>query len=71
MTLGAFLGFLALAFIYDLFTAALGTPAVQSGLLLIGCFIAVLAWMWSKLPEWFRKFIRKRLRRRRDRHAEE
>jgi hypothetical protein len=71
MGLGALLVLFGLVFAYELLTAALGVPAVQHGLILIGCLIAVLAWMWSKLPEWFRKFIRKRLRRRRDRHEEE
>jgi hypothetical protein len=71
MGLGALLGLLGLIFVYELLTAALGVPEVQNGLIVIGCLIAVLAWMWSKLPEWFRKFLRRRLRRRRDRHAEE
>lgn len=71
MGLGAILGLLGLVFVYEFLTAALGVPAVQNGLIVLGCLIAALAWMWSKLPEWFRKFVRNRLRRRRDRHAEE
>jgi len=71
VTVGALLGFLGLIFAYDLIAVALGTTVVQNALILIGCLIAVLVWMWSKFPEWFRKFIRRRLRRRRDRHAEE
>jgi len=71
MIVGALLGFLGLVVAYDLIAAALGTAVVQSALILVGLLLALLLWIWSKLPEWFRKFIRRRLRRRRDRHAEE
>jgi len=69
--LGVVLLLFGLVFVYELLTAALGDPAVQNGLIVLGLLIAALVWMWSKLPEWFRKFVRNRLRRKRDRHAEE
>lgn len=69
--IGVLLVLFGLVFAYELLTAALVIPAVQNGLMVLGCLIAVLAWMWTKLPEWFRKFVRNRLRRRRDRHEEE
>jgi RNA polymerase subunit RPABC4/transcription elongation factor Spt4 len=71
MALGAALVLLGLFLVYEVLKAALGTPVVQSGLILIGLLLLVLVWMWSKLPEWFRKFIRRRLRRRKTRHEEE
>jgi hypothetical protein len=69
--LGAFLVFLAVFLVYAFLKDALGTPAVLDGLILLGCLVAVLAWMWSKVPEWFRKFIQKQLRRKKDRHDKE
>ena len=71
MVLGAVMGLFGLVFAYELLGAALKTHVVQTGLIVLGCVIAFLAWVWSKLPEWFRKFIRRRLRRRSERHAEE
>jgi RNA polymerase subunit RPABC4/transcription elongation factor Spt4 len=72
MALTALLGFFGLVFAYDLLAFLLGTRAVQNALIWLGCLLAVLLWLWSKLPHWFRKFIRRRLRRKKeDRHAEE
>jgi hypothetical protein len=50
---------------------ALGMAVVQSGLILLGCLVAVLVWMWSKLPEWFRKFIRRQLHKKKERHEKD
>jgi RNA polymerase subunit RPABC4/transcription elongation factor Spt4 len=69
--LGAFLVFLAVFLVYAFLKGALGTPGVLDGLILLGCLVAVLTWMWSKVPEWFRKFIQKQLRRKKDRHDKE
>jgi hypothetical protein len=64
MVLGGFLVFLAVFLVCTFVKEAL------DGMILIGCFVAVLAWMWSKVPEWFRKFIQKQLRRKKDRHEQ-
>jgi len=71
IVLGAFLALLSVFLVYEVLKEALAIEVVQSGLLLLGLLIAVLWWMWSKLPEWFRKFIRKQLRKRKERHEQE
>jgi hypothetical protein len=43
--------------------ASLRRPEVQSAVLVIGILIGLLWWLWSLLPEWFRKLIRKSHRR--------
>jgi len=69
--LAAIFALLALFFVYEMLTALLGSPVVQSGLILLGGLLAVLAWIWGKLPDWFRKFVRKQLSKRRDSHEHE
>jgi ribosomal protein L40E len=71
MLLGALLILLSIFLVYLVLQGALQSAAIQSGLLLLGFLIAGLWWMWSKLPEWFRKFVHKQLRRRKDRHEPE
>lgn len=38
-------------------------PQFQTGLFVIGVLLGLLWWMWSQLPEWFRKFVWRILRR--------
>ncbi|PYP86006.1 MAG: hypothetical protein DMG65_19670 [Candidatus Angelobacter sp. Gp1-AA117] len=71
MFVGVALAFLALVLAYEVVSELLGSPVVQSGLVLIVLMFLVLAWIWGKLPQWFRKFIHKQLTKRRNRHAEE
>jgi hypothetical protein len=71
MGVGGLLILLALLFVADVFRELMGSAVLQSGLILIAFLFFILAWIWGKLPEWFRKFIRNQLRKRRDRHAEE
>jgi len=71
ISLGAFLVLLSVFLVYEVLATALATQAVQEGLLLLGFLVVLLWWLWSKLPEWFRKFIRKQLRRRKDRNEHE
>ncbi|HET6844932.1 MAG TPA: zinc ribbon domain-containing protein [Candidatus Angelobacter sp.] len=71
MLLGAFLTLLTVFLVYEVITEALRMRVVQNGLLLIGFLIAILWWLWTKLPEWLRKFIRKQLRKRKERHEQE
>lgn len=71
MSLGTILTLLSVFLVILVLRGLLHSLAVQSGLFLLGCMLGVLWWMWSKLPEWFRKFIRKQLRRRKDRHEED
>lgn len=49
---------------------ALRTPEVQRALVAVGILLAILWWLWSKLPDWFQELIRSiwanRRRRRND-----
>ena len=71
MLLGAFLTLLTVFLVYEVITEALQMRVVQNGLFLIGFLIAILWWLWTKLPEWLRKFVRKQLRKRKERHEQE
>jgi len=44
-------------------------PEVQGGLVILGILLFVLWWLWSQLPDWFRKLIHRSLRRK-DRNNE-
>jgi hypothetical protein len=71
MSLGGVLIVLAIWFAYELLAELLGSPVVESGLVLLGILLFILAWIWGKLPEWFRKFVRRQLHKRRNRHEAE
>ena len=71
MLLGVLLVLLSIFLVYEVLKELLAMEVVQSGLLLLGLLIAVLWWLWSKLPEWFRKLIRRQLRRRKEHHEQE
>src|SRR5258708_30110906 len=62
---GALLVFLSLAGV----TALLQTREVQTGLVVFGILLGVLWWLWTLLPEWFRKLVC-RSRRRKERSDE-
>ena len=61
---GVFLVYLTLAG----FVALLKTPQFQNALIVFGILIGLLWWVWSVLPEWFRKLVR-RSRTRKERSA--
>jgi RNA polymerase subunit RPABC4/transcription elongation factor Spt4 len=69
--IGIVLVFLVLLLAYEALLVLLGSPQGEGALLLLGGMVLVLFWIWGKLPEWLRKFVRNRLRRRRERHAED
>lgn len=48
-----------------LILTALLRPEVQHALLGLGILLAVLWWLWSQLPNWFRKLLKRALERRR------
>lgn len=62
--IGLFLGCLTAL----LLLIALLRPEVQNALLGLGILLAVLWWLWSQLPNWFRKIIKKSLERKRRGH---
>jgi hypothetical protein len=63
LLLGILLGCLTVLLILT----ALLRPEVQHALIGLGILLAVLWWMWSQLPNWFRKLIRKAFERKRRR----
>jgi RNA polymerase subunit RPABC4/transcription elongation factor Spt4 len=71
MFLGGLLLVLILFLIFEVLIAILTTPSGQNGVILLGFLIALLAWIWGKLPEWLRKFVRKQFTKRKGRHEEE
>lgn len=50
------------------FVALLKTPQFQNGLLVFGILIGLLWWLWSLLPEWFQKLVRRSNRRKERSH---
>lgn len=48
-----------LVLVFGFITELLQTQAGQTGVILLGMLLILLSWVWSKLPEWLRKFIRK------------
>jgi len=49
--------------------ALLQTREVQNGLIVLGVLLGILWWLWSLLPDWFRKLVR-RSRRQKERNHE-
>jgi uncharacterized protein (DUF2236 family) len=71
VSIGISLLVLGVVLVFELITEILQTPSGQAGAFLFGSLIAVLAWVWAKLPEWLRKFIRKQFSKRRNRREDE
>jgi RNA polymerase subunit RPABC4/transcription elongation factor Spt4 len=61
---GAFLAYLSVAGLI----ALLRTPQFQSLLIIFGILVGLLWWLWSLLPEWFQKLVRRSIRRKEQRH---
>jgi DNA-directed RNA polymerase subunit RPC12/RpoP len=52
------LGLLLFYATLSLAVALIRTPEVQRALVAFGVLLAVLWWLWSKLPDWFQEAIR-------------
>ena len=50
------------------FVAVMRMPEFQCALIVFGILIGLLWWLWSLLPEWFRKLVRRSLRRKERSH---
>jgi hypothetical protein len=48
--------------------AILRTPQIQNALLVFAILIGILWWLWSELPEWFRRIVRRSIRRKEEGH---
>jgi len=59
-----FLVYLSLAVL----VMALGMPQVQNALIGLAILLGLLWWLWSELPDWLRKFVRRRLQRKERNH---
>jgi hypothetical protein len=64
VVLGVFLVYLSLAG----FLALLRTPQFQTALIVFGILMGLLWWLWSLLPEWFRKLVWRSIRRKERSH---
>jgi predicted amidophosphoribosyltransferase len=53
VAVGVFLVYVSLTALLDI----LRRPQFQAGLLIVGVLIGLLWWVWSQLPEWFRKLV--------------
>ncbi len=59
----------SLAVFVEVAKQILTTPQVQAGLVVLAALVFVLWWLWSRLPDWFRKAIRNLLNRRQGRNG--
>lgn len=50
------------------FAALLKTAQFQNALFVFGVLVGLLWWLWSELPEWFRKLVRRSLTRKERNH---
>jgi len=67
--LGIVLVFVSLAALVAALRELLPRPEVQGGLVILGILLIVLWWLWSQLPDWFRKLIHKSLKRKGRNHG--
>jgi hypothetical protein len=63
--LGAFLVVLSGGIVIALLNGLLQSRDGQAGLFILGFLFAILWWLWSKLPDWFRKLVRRSFEQRR------
>lgn len=56
---------------FGLVVEVLRTPSGHTGVIVLAGLTALLVWLWGKLPEWLRKFLRKQFTKRRGRHEDE
>jgi hypothetical protein len=62
------LGTVTFVFALGLLAEILRNPKIQSGVIVLALLVGLLVWLWSELPTWVRKFVRKLWSKRRQRH---
>jgi RNA polymerase subunit RPABC4/transcription elongation factor Spt4 len=67
MFVAALLTVLSVIFIFEFLVAVLQSSAGQGAVILLTVLLGVLWWLWTLLPDWFRKLIKKSFERRRHR----
>jgi len=65
-----FLLILSLAIAVEIVKGLLSTPQGQNGVLVLGILLGVLWWIWSELPDWLRKLVRRLLKRKERRNGD-
>ena len=70
IVVGGFLVLLSLALFVEVVKGALSNPQTQNGLLVLGILLGLLWWVWSELPDWLRKLVRRLLKRKERRNRD-
>jgi hypothetical protein len=70
IVVGGFLVLLSLALVAEVIKGALSNPQMQNGLLALAILLGILWWMWSELPDWLRKLVRRLLKRKEHRNGD-
>ena len=65
MFIGAFLAFLSVVLLFEFLKAVLQSPEGQGAVVVLAILLGVLWWLWTLLPDWFRKLVKKSFERRR------
>jgi hypothetical protein len=65
MFVGAFLVFLSVILLFEFLKAVLQSPEGQGAVVVLAILLGVLWWLWTLLPDWFRKFVKRSFERRR------
>ena len=63
---GLILALLSALIVGSLVVALLRNPSLLLMVVLLGCALGVLWWVWAQLPAWFRRAVSRMLRRRRE-----
>ena len=70
VVVGGFLLFLSLLVFVEIVKGLLSSPRVQNGFVALGILLGVLWWIWSELPDWLRKLVRRLLKRKERRNGD-
>lgn len=65
MFIGAFLMCLSVFLLFEFLKAALQSSAGQGAVIVLAILLGVLWWLWTLLPDWFRKLVKRSFERRR------
>ena len=70
IVVGGLLLLLSLAVFLEIMRGLLSTPQVQSGLVVLAILLGLLWWIWSELPDWLRRLVRRLLKRKERRNGD-
>jgi len=69
IVLGILLAYLALVFLVLLAKGVLASPEAENAVLSLGILAGLLYWLWTELPQWMRKLVRRMVGRKAERHG--